>query len=229
MKSRVFLGLLVVAVAAFSVQAQPPGGGGGFGFRGVTGDSVADILVLNSDAAAKVVEKMNAAREEVMASRGDAPAGGDPREAFQQLREEMNKKYVEALKTVLSAEEVKTVEPFLNSGNLRRTEAPIRALRQIDLKDEQRAEFRTETVALITKLDEIRPGFGGGRGGGGGGQGLDDETRAKLEDARKAYSEKILAKLSDEQKSAWETKTAEVEKELEEQRAQRGAGGGRGN
>lgn len=234
MKSKVLLGILVLAVTAFSVQAQPQGGGrGGFGrgFGGNIGESVADILVLKNDVAAKVTEKMGAVQQELMAEmrenfQSGGGGGGDFRERFQEIREKQNEKYVATLKELLPEDDVKTVEPFLGGFRVR-TYAPVRAVRQIELKDDQRAELRTLTVALYTTLDELRPSFGGGQGGGRGG--FDEDTRAKMEDARKEYSEKVLDKLSADQKSAWETKTAEIEKELEEQRQQRGQrGGGRG-
>ena len=229
MKSRVLFGILIVAVTAFSVQAQPQGGRGGRGFgfgRGFDGGVVADILVLKEEKAKTVEEKMDAAREEIMAEFRDN--SGD-RPDFQAMRENSTQKYAAALKPVLSEEELKMVEPFLGGFRMR-TYAPVRAVRQIELKDDQRSKLRTETVAMYSALEDARPEFGG-RGGGGDRSGF-EEWQTKSEEIRKDYSVKVLAILTEEQKSAWETKTKEVEAEMEEQRAQRrergGFGGGRG-
>jgi hypothetical protein len=229
MKSKMVLGILVLAVTAFSVQAQPQGGGFRGGFGGNVGETVADILVLNNDAATKVIEKMNVVQEELRAEMQESfqggGGGGDMRERMQEIRKKQTEKYAATLKTLLSEDEVKTVEPFLG-GFGRRTYAPVRALRQIDLKDDQRAEFRKISVALYEKINEIRPAFGGGQGGG---QGVNrEEIQAKTDEAVAEFSKGVTAKLSDDQKSAWETKTAEVQKELDEQREQRGARGGQG-
>lgn len=240
MKSKVLLGILVLAVTAFSVQAQPQGGGRGPGFGrgpgGNVGETVADILVLNNEDAAKVIEKMGAVQEELMEEmranfQGGGGGGGDMRERFQEMREKQNEKYVATLKELLSEDEAKIVEPFLG-GFGRREYAPVRALRQIDLKDEQRSEFRTSTVALYEKINEIRPAFGGRGQGQGGERPNFEEMQAKTDEAVDEFSTSVSAKLSADQKTAWETKTAEIEKEMEEQRQQRrqrgGFGGGQG-
>lgn len=241
MKSRVLFSILVVAVTAFSVQAQPPGGGrgvrGGGGFGGGIGETVADILVLNNQQADIVTEKMNAVQQEIrdeMRSSFQGGGGDDRRARMQEMREATNAKTLEALKTVLPANDVTTVEPFLE-GRGGRTYAPVRAVRQLDLTDSQRSAIRNENIVLFTALQDLRPDDQGGQGRGqrgqgrGQGGGVDEATRAKIETVRAAYLEKVVALLTDTQLTPWETKISEVEAELESQRGQRGPrGGGQG-
>lgn len=248
MKSRVLFSILVVAVTAFSIQAQPPGGGrgvrGGGGFGGGIGETVADILALNNTLAKTVTEKMNAVQQDLrdeMRSSFQGDGGNDMRARMQEMRETMNAKTVEALKSVLPVSDVETVEPFLN-GRGGRAYAPVRAVRQLELTDNQRSAIRNENIVLFTALQDLRPddqggqgrgqrGQGRGQGGQGRGQGggVDEATRAKMENVRAAYLEKVVALLTDTQLTPWETKISEVEAELESQRGQRGPrGGGQG-
>jgi len=212
---------LSLGLLAASVYAQPAGGGGGrgFGFGGARmSDTVSDLLVLDKAKA----DKVTTALEKVQASQRDkfqaAMQGGqnqsqeERRAAMEKVSTEITGEAKAALKGVISDDELKLVEPYLGIMRFRST-AEMRAIRQLDLKPEQRTQLQKEIFAYAKAVQELRtPGAPQA-----------SDIREKMQALQKDYSEKAGKILTEDQAKAWKTKTEEVQKAMDQERQQRPA------
>lgn len=208
--------LAVVASLAVAQAPQGQGQGGGRGFgRGQTGMLLCDILVLNKEKSEKVVTAYTEVSQKVR----EANSGADFRNMSEEQRTEyMNKTQKEtmeglkaALKDVLAEKEIAAVEAFLPK-RIFMTDAELRGLRMVDLKDEQRGKLQPLAIELGQKMVTRR--FG-----------PQQDADPEREKAEKAYQEakagfvtKAAAILDEAQNKAWKEETAKVEKELQEMR-----------
>lgn len=227
----VWIALLLVACTVDFASAQPQGGGrrGGMGMGpgGNQGEFISDCLVLNasrSEQVKKVCDEVNAEMRQSMSGDLQNMTPEERRTAFTEMREKTQKALLEKLTPILSADELEAVKPLLGSRG-GRTVAEIRALRQIDISDEERGKLQTLVLiyqnTLVSLLPQREPGQPGGQGGQRGG-GMTEETRAKMEKARETLLADIQKVLSADQLTAWKTQTEKVQTELESQRPQRG-------
>jgi hypothetical protein len=218
------LGLITIALSlgflAASVYAQPAGGGGGRGgfMGGRISDTVSDLLVLDKAQA----EKVTTALEKVQASQREkfqaAMQGGqnmsqeERRAAMEKVSTEISGEAKTALKGILSDDQLKLVDPYLGSMRFRGN-AEMRALRQLDLKPEQRTQLQKETLAYAKAVQELRtPGAPPAA-----------DMREKMQSLQKDFSDKAGKVLTADQAKDWKTKTEEVQKAMEQERQQRPA------
>ncbi len=226
------IALLVVACsvdfASAQAQRSQRGGPGMMGRGGSQGDIISDSFVLDAVRAAKVTaiyeEQQNAMRESFQ-NAGNANATREERmAAFMEMRTKMNAAVTEKLATVLTKEEMEYLKPLLNMRGAR-TDVDIRALRQIEMNKETRGKLQTLVLiyqnTIISLTPERTPGQPGQRGQGGG---ISEEARAKMTAAKETLVVDIKKELTADQVKAWETKTAEIQKEMDALRAQRGQG-----
>jgi hypothetical protein len=203
---------MLAIVASLAVAQAPQGqgqGGRGFG-RGQAGMLLCDILVLNKEKSEKVV----AAYAEVSQKVREANSGADFRSMSEEQRTEyFNKTQKEtadglkvALKDVLAEKEIAAIEAFLPK-RIFMSDAELRGLRMIDLKDDQREKLQPLAIELGQKMVTRR--FG-----------PPQEADPEREKAEKAYQEaktgftaKVAAILSEEQNKAWKEEAAKIEKE----------------
>ncbi|MBZ0258114.1 hypothetical protein K8I31_18765 [bacterium] len=241
--SFLFIAVLIAVGAVDYAVAQPGGPGGpggrgpggrGFGMFGDPGGTVCDALVLKADRAEKVAAaytEQRTAMFERMRS-GDQPdfrnmSNEERGEFFTKMREENQKDIVERLSKILSNDEIEFVKPLLDMRGAR-PDAEIRALRQIEISDETRAKLQTlaliyfNTVASVQP--EITPGPPPDQGGQGRGRrgGFSEEDQKTIQTAHDSLIADVNKTLSEDEIKAWKAKTAEVEKEFEAQRQERG-------
>ena len=231
------IALLVIACSVDIASAQNQRGqrgGPGMGRDSSQGDSISDSFVLNTERAAKVTaiyaEQQTSMREMFQSGDMQNKSREEMMTAFREMREKMNTAITEKLATVLTKEEMEFLQPLLNTRG-GRTDAEIRALRQIEMTDETRGKLQTLVLiyqnTLIALRPERTPEQQGQRGQRGQRGGVSEEVRTKMEAAKETLVVDIKKVLSDDQVTAWATKTAEVQKEMEAQRGQRGQRGQR--
>ncbi|MFB3788552.1 MAG: hypothetical protein ACE15F_19515 [bacterium] len=200
--------IAMVATVSFA-QAQP---GQRRGFGGQTAGLLCDALVLNAEKSAKVTTAYDEARNQVMqGSQADFQnmTQEERRERFAKMQTETAAKLKELLKGQLSDTELAAIEPVLSRRAM--PDASLRALRQIELKDEQRAKLQPLALKLVESMVSGFPG---------GAQDAEREKALKkFEEEKAAFQTKAGEILTAEQKTAWETKTQEVQKEFDDMRA----------
>ncbi|MGI6455509.1 MAG: hypothetical protein ACOX5R_07765 [bacterium] len=213
--SRMIVCLVVLSmlVLANISQAQQRGGA----FRSEGGRILADVLLLDTEKAEKVEAAYTESREKQMRDGGSADFRNMSNEERQEWFTKSQKNTVadlkESLKDTLSEEELAVVEDLL----MRRVSTPVaelRALRQIDLQDEQRQKLQPAAIELGKKIVPGGFGFFGSR-----------RSDSEREEAEKAFTESkttfialVEETLSDEQVTEWKEKTEAVNKEIEERR-----------
>jgi len=207
---KIALVLAAVAMVAGLLYAQPPQGQRRFG--GMQAEFLCDALVLNAEKTAKVVAAYQEATDQVR--QGSQPdfqnmSQEERREWFDKIQKETAAKLKELLKDQLSEAELNAIEPVLARRAM--PDADLRALRQIDLKDEQRAKLQPLALKLVEAMVSGFPR---------GAQDADREAaQKKFEEEKSAFKAKAAEILTAEQKTAWETKTQEVQKEFDEMRS----------
>ncbi|HQH74099.1 MAG TPA: hypothetical protein PK360_18635 [bacterium] len=208
---RIALAAAVIAMVATVSYAQAQQGQRR-GFGGQTAGLLSDALVLNTEKSAKVTAAYDEARTQAMqGSQGDfqSMTPEQRRERFTKMQTDISAKMKELLKGQLSETELAAIEPVLSRRAM--PDASLRALRQIDLKDEQRAKLQPLALKLV---EAMVPGFPGGT------QDAEREKALKkFEEEKAAFKTKAGEILTAEQKTAWETKTQEVQKEFDDMRA----------
>ncbi len=224
--SSIIVALLVVVCTVDLTFAQPQRGEGrGPGMMrrgGNQGDAICDALLLDEKRAGEVEEIY----EEIRTSMRENFSGENFREmsredrmaAFQEMREKREAVLKEKLATVLSKEELKAVEPLLDSRGMRPV-PEIRALRQIEIGNDTRGKLQTVVLAYFNTMASLRPEPGEFRGRGGM---MSEDAREKMEAARQTLLADIPKVLSAEQVKAWKTETEKAEAELQSQRPSRG-------
>jgi hypothetical protein len=218
---RVFQATLWVGVFGLFVMVNTSQAQRGGSWRNQTALILCDTLMLNQEKSDKVVEiygEVSGKRMEEWRNSGtDFQSMGDEerRKMFTEYRQNVTADMKDKLKDMLSEKEMAVVEPILNL-RVYSPDPELRALRLIELKDEQRQKIQPLSMVLGPKM--VPSGFGFG------GQQMDEAERTKLENEFQKEKTSFLATvkdiLSEEQNKAWKEKTDEVNKELEEMREQ---------
>ncbi|RJP30454.1 MAG: hypothetical protein C4527_09770 [Candidatus Omnitrophota bacterium] len=210
---------LVVGMAADFALAQAPQGGRG-GFRGRTAEILCDALVLNTAQSEKVTATYQEINEKLRSEAGDMQSMS--REERMEQMTKMQKEAAAALKKemagTLSEKALEAIEPVL-ALRVMMPDAQLRALRSLDLKDEQRAKLQPLATELTLAMV---PSFPRGEGGPG------EEAQKKFDDAKASFMAKASEILTGEQNEAWKVKADAVQKEQEEMRQQMRNRGTRG-
>ncbi len=230
--SILFVALLVLTVSVDFASAQRGpggrGGGPGFGMMGGGGPAafINDAFVLDEERAEEVEKIFEAAGERMMEgfSREDfmERSREERMQAFQERREAMHKELMEKLPEVLTEDEVEFLEPLLNMR--RQASLPeISALRQmegVEFEKETRGKLQTVVLIYLTTMEKLQPERGEGppRGQRGGPPEISEEIQAKMDEAQETLVADIEEILNEEQIAAWNKKTEEIEKEIEERR-----------
>ncbi len=134
---------------------------------------------------------------------------------------------VEKLPKVLSKKEIEGVKPLLSSRG-GRTDAELRALRQIEMGDSTRAKLQALVLPYMNAVAALRPERQAGQRPAQGqergqrGQGPSPEVREKIKETRDALMTGVKGVLTDDQAQAWKAQTEKVQKELQSQRQGRG-------
>jgi Spy/CpxP family protein refolding chaperone len=203
---RVLLTLVVAALVAGPVLAQPPGGGRGQG-RGM-GFGGANQMTLLNDKGIQTELKMS--EEQVNNVRA---LGEKQREMMQGLRDmeqeerrekmrENQRKITEELNKILNDGQQKRLKQLMFQASTRQVGLSMWLMnpenqRALEISDEQRETLRAIQEESREAMGEI---FQGGGGGGGRGQ-LSPEMRAKMDELRKSTDGKIEKVLTDAQKA----------------------------
>ncbi|MGC8641750.1 MAG: hypothetical protein ACP5XB_17930 [Isosphaeraceae bacterium] len=196
-KTMVALGLVALMAAPVMVQQ---GRGGGRGFLGggggiamlLTNKSVQEELKLDAsqiekakDLAAKVREKITAATE-----------GLEGQERFAKMREmsnELNTMAHNGAKEFLKPEQLRRVHQIQHQMQGPQAFADEHVASRLKLTDAQKSEIKTINEESMSQMRELFQGLQDDREG----------TMKKITAHRKATVEKIVAKLTDEQKTTW--------------------------
>lgn len=210
-------GFVLFIVGGVSVQAQLVGD-----FRVQSALLLSDALLLDQATTDSVVEKYSEISgklwQDAQNSGQDFQSMGDDerREAFSAFRKNTITGMQEELKDTLSEEQLKEVEPVM----MVRVFSPspeLRALRLIEIKDEQKGQLQPLALSLTKKMVPSNFGFFGSQ--------MSEEEREKAQSAfdeeLENFVKKLTAVLNAEQKTAWQEKVDAIKKELEELRAQR--------
>jgi hypothetical protein len=216
---RVFQATLWVGVFSLFVVVNTSQAQRGGSWRNQTALILCDALMLNQEKSDKVVEiygEVSGKRMEEWRNSGtDFQSMGDEerRKMFTEYRQNVTADMKDKLKDMLSEKEMTVVEPILNL-RVYSPDPELRALRLIELKDEQRKKIQPLSMVLGPKMVPASVGFGG--------QQMDEAERTKLENEFQKEKTSFLATVKDildeEQNKAWKEKTDEVNKELEEMR-----------
>ncbi|MEW6237913.1 MAG: hypothetical protein AB1656_21200 [Candidatus Omnitrophota bacterium] len=228
---RLGLVLLAVSFVAGSVLAQPaPGQGRGFGrflFNPDEGNFICDYLLLDKANAEKVAEAYGKAIKELSDKwmpKLEGVSGEERRTMFQEIRDESAKAKKESLGKLLSADEMKTVEPVMEMRMIQPL-ANLRALRLLYLEKEKRAKLQPLAAEYVKTLQEARPARQPG-------QQLSQEDRQKQqeefakkrEEITKEYDGKVIALLSTDEAKALKEQTAKIQEEFDKAAAAMGGG-----
>lgn len=236
--SFLFIAMLIAVGAVDYAVAQPGGPGGpggrGFGLFGDPGGTICDALLLKTDRAEKVTAaytEQRTAMLERMRSDGQPDfrnmSNEERGEFFTKIREDNQKDIIGRLSKILTNDEIEFVKPLLDMRGAR-PDAEVRALRQIEISDETRGKLQTLSLIYFNTVASVQPEFTPGpppdQGGQGRGRrgGLSEEDQKTIEAAHDSLIADVNKTLSEDEIKAWKTKTAEVEKELEAQRQERG-------
>jgi len=205
----VFTGIMIGGLPALAQQSSQQGG-----FRAEAPKILCDALLLKADKAEKVISTYNEVRTQVMeSSQGSTDfqnmSAEERRERMTKIQSEIAAKLKPALKDTLSATELDALEPIL----ARRVFFPVpemRALRLIEPTDALREKLLPLTLKLAKTLVSPFP-FPPG-------QPVDEEALKTFEKEKASFIAKVSELLNEEQKKAWETKTKETQKEVDDMR-----------
>lgn len=211
----VCLGLLI---SVNVTMAQPPE----YKYLGGFGDAAAlhvcDAFVLGPDQAEKILdihdEVAGKRREEWQNSGTDFQSMSDEerQKFFAEYRKnvatDMKKECTEAL----SESELNELEAVMGVSSFT-PDADVRAVRHLDLNEEQRAKLQASAIAVAKNMVPAEFGFFTPQ--------ITAEERAKAEEAFKKVKEAFTAKakevLAEEQQENWKKIAEEITKEIEDQ------------
>jgi hypothetical protein len=198
MKRWGFLALAAAIVAvALPVSAQQQRGrglgGGQNALSLLTQKSVQEELKLSEDQIKKATEL----QEKMRGSFNFKDLKDKGREEIQKALEERAKESDKAAAEILKPEQLKRVKQIVLQLRGSQAFADSAVVEELKLTAEQK-----EKIQAIQKeaAESTRSLFQGG---------ANEETRKKVEELRKATTEKVTALLSDEQKSKWKERTGE--------------------
>jgi len=205
---------MVAMLASAQDQQQPRRG-----FRGQAAMILCDVLMLNPELSEKVVTVYNdisTKRREAMQSGSvdfQSMSDQERRDFFAKMQKETAADMKKELKEALSEKELEEIEGVLTK-RVFFPDAELRALRQLDLKKEQREKLQPLSIALGKKMVPSNSPFGGVQM-----EAADREKAEKeFQKEKEAFMTKAAAVLSEEQNKAWKEKTEEVNKEIEAMR-----------
>jgi hypothetical protein len=215
------VGLVVALGGATSAQQRQRGGqgrggfGGGFGGGGVgfliSNESVQKELKMDKDQTEKATEAVKKVRDAHMddfAKLRDLPQE-ERRGKMQEMTTKINTETEKAVAEVLKPEQLARLKQIelQRAGFAAYTRPEVETA--LKLTTEQKEKIKTisdEANKEIRELMPMRGGQGGGqRGAGGAGRG--GPNAEKIAGIRKETTEKIVAVLNDEQKTAWKGMT----------------------
>lgn len=206
--------MLIVGMVS-SVYAQDQQRRQGRFMRGGNlGIVVNSLLLLQGDQAQKVEAAYQSASEsarEGMTGQNFQDMSQEERtQRFQEMQKKTRTAFLDQLKGIVSEEQMKTVEPFVNSNkNFYRPE--LEALLSLDLKDNQQTELKSAVLAYAKKIQEH----------GSEGLGMrQDAENAELQAASTAFQDDVKKVLDDEQEQKWQAKVQEIR----DARSQQGQG-----
>jgi hypothetical protein len=201
--SKTIVALGLVALMAGPVVAQQGRGGGrgfgggfGGGLGGLLGNaSVQQELKLDAtqvdkakDVAAKAREKFTSARESLQGLQGD-----ERMKKMTELTRESNTEVNKAIGEFLSKDQIHRLHQIQRQQQGAMAFADEHVQSKLKLTDAQKGEIHSIVEASNSEAREIMQGFQSDREG----------TMAKLTEHRKATLDKVVAKLTDEQKTTW--------------------------
>jgi Spy/CpxP family protein refolding chaperone len=199
---RISLVLAVVAMASSSAlaQEQQRGQRGSFGGRFGGGvvllldqKSVQDELKLSDEQIKKVKELSEKQRESFRGQRGQrGQRDAETRKKMEEARQATDK----AVAEILKPEQLKRVRQISLQQEGARSLSNPEVAATLKLTDEQMSKIKS-----IQEETRTARGERGQRGQ------RDEETRKKLEEARKATNEKLMSVLTGEQKAKWKELT----------------------
>ena len=189
------------------------------------GESICDVLVLDKAQGEKVTAALDPVTQKMRDKMREAFQGGqgmsqdERRQAMEKMRAETATETKAALKGVISDDQLKAVEPIIDAPRFR-PNLELRALRQLELKAEQRAQLQPIALAYALDMTKLQPARFG--------EPPAADAQEKTQALNKDLNEKAGKVLTDDQKQAWKTKIEDLQKEMEQMRNQRGGGGGAG-
>jgi hypothetical protein len=220
------VGLVVALAGATSAQQRQRGGqgrggfGGGFGGGGVgfliSNESVQKELKMDKDQTEKATEAVKKVRDAHMddfAKLRDLPQE-ERRGKMQEMTTKINTETEKAVAEVLKPEQLARLKQIelQRAGFAAYTRPEVETA--LKLTTEQKEKIKTISDEANKEIRELMPMGRGQGGGGGGGQGrgqgrggFGGPNAEKIAGIRKETSEKIVAVLNDEQKTAWKGMT----------------------
>ncbi len=204
---------LLAGPALAQRQGQGRGFGGGFGAAGQTG---AAVLLANKSVQDEL--KLTAAEAEKVSAPGKKlqemrrSMFTDLQGATQEQRQEKMKELTDAAKTA-NDDAMKIAKDTLKTDQLKRfgqIELQVKGYaafvdenvqKSLNITDSEKDEIKKISDEAATKMRELQPARG--QGGQGQGQGNRQETMTKIQALRKETMEKVVAVLTDSQKSQW--------------------------
>ena len=194
-KTIVALGLVALMTGPVMAQ-QGRGGGRGFGGGGIamllSNKSVQEELKLD----ATQVEKATALSEKVRDKIRSATEGLEGQERFTKMREmanELNQMANTGAREFLKPEQMRRLHQIQHQVQGPQAFADEHVQTRLKLTDAQKSEIKTINEEAMSAMREIMQGFQDDREG----------TMKKMTEHRKATVEKIVAKLTDKQKTTW--------------------------
>lgn len=185
------------------------------GAQSQIGETICDVLVLDTQQSTKVEtaclkaqESMQTKIREALQNRADQ-SPGQRGEKLKKILAENNIAVKESLKGILKPEELKSVEPFVDNQRLPMI-PELRVLRTMELKSEQRAKLQPEALTFAKGMLDLRL------------KGKNilpvPDSQQNTANLQKQFAVKATEILTKEQVQIWNTKTAELKKDVEIQR-----------
>lgn len=219
---------LVVGLVA-ATQAQPPGGRGGFGFGGMGGGptgllrskTVQDAIKVTEEQKEKLTEWAREFNQRSAEMRKEMMADlqGTPREEmmakFAEISAKVNNEAYKELATVLKEDQVKRLKQIdVQVAGLQAFAMP-HVREALKITEEQKEKMQEITMSMGREMRDLMEEYGlGGRGQGGGGFPKIDP--AKMQEMQKKQAvitkeamDKVMAMMTDEQKTTYKELTGE--------------------
>ncbi len=193
---------VMALLACPSVYAQGPRGGGGMmggpgGANLARNKSVQEELKVSSEQATKIDEAADSMRDKYREEMREIREGDESgrREKMEALSHQMMTDAHKSLGEILSPDQLKRFVQIERQQNVLMALHQPAVVSTLKLSDEQVGKVK-EIQNDLQKT--MRESMRGGQGGGG-----NRDAREKMMTERKAATEKAVAVLTDEQKSAW--------------------------
>jgi hypothetical protein len=198
-KTIVALGLVALMSGPVMAQQGRGGGRGGFGGGGIgmllSNTSVQQELKLDAtqvekakDVAAKAREKFTSARESLQGLEGE-----ERMKKMQELNKEANADANKAIGEFLSKDQIHRLHQIQHQVQGAAAFADEHVQSKLKLTDTQKSEIHTINQESNAAMRDLFQNM----------QSDPEGTRAKITEHRKATLDKIVAKLTDEQKTTW--------------------------